>query len=151
MSDRSTLLDQAIRWLDDDSSLDDLLGDGGDVFPAQIAEGQHADDSVVEADPRVFVAVQKTVSNRDNLIEDGSYTIHVIVDATPGWVRRTGSIDELTSIMDRVGELLTEHRTGWQAMGDEGDTPISVSQATNRYMTVAQFGYRRRRVHAAHE
>ena len=151
MTGRADLLDDAIGWLDDDATLDDLLGADGDVFPAQIAEGKHADDTVQAADPRVFVAVSKTTSARNNRLDESTLEVRAIVDATPAWVRQDGSIDALTRIMDRVDGLLSEHRDGYTAQGSTGDpTPIEVSRSTTRYTTVGAWTFETEAPHARH-
>ena len=138
------LLIDVMGWFEADADVQELLGDDGDVVPAAIA-------MEVDVNPRLFVGVSETTSERDNFREDKEFAVRVGVFATTQWVARGGTVLELTQLKARAKDVLTEHRDGWGALGVQADEEIQPTSEPDGYLGVVETAYERDDPHATHQ
>lgn len=97
------------------------------VIPVQIAADRG------DLDPRVAVGASLESSRRENLREEATATVRVVVDGTPGFVESNGTL-ALTRLQGDVVDELTEHRAGWRDPGVTNETEIAFNDELNRYL-----------------
>jgi hypothetical protein len=114
------------------SRLESALSIASDnVIPVQVA--QQNDDK----DPRVSVGASLDSTDRDNLREDATATVRVIVDGTRGYVKRNGTL-ALTELQSDVIDELTKNAAGWRDPGVSNEEEIAWSDGVDRYVGVVE-------------
>lgn len=102
------------------------------VIPVQIA--QQSDDR----DVRVSVGASLNSTERDNLRQDATATVRVIVDGTTGYVE-SNFMASLTGLQGDVVDELTQQAAGWRDPSVTNEEEIAWSDSVNRYLGVVEF------------
>ena len=138
------LLVDAMGWLESDDGVAEYLEDaavGDDIVVA----GNAAE---TDADPRVFVGVSESSSERDNTAESKVYEVRAGVFATNEWIGEGGSVLKLTRLKARIKDVLTTGRDGWRAEGVLSDEEIAPTSDPDGYLGVVSTTYERSDTHA---
>ena len=143
------LLVDAIGWLEADDAVQDGLGEDGAIYPIQLAQGAYDDDTVNDADPRIFVAASVLESSRDELWAPTTLRLRVIVDGTRAFVESAG-MKALITLKSDVIETLTRQRGGYDTDGVASDAEIAWSEGIGRYLGAVELTYNRQKIHQTH-
>lgn len=143
------LLVDAIGWLEADAAVQDGLGEDGAIYPIQLAQGAYDDDTVNDADPRIFVSASVLESSRDELWAPTTLRLRVIVDGTRSLVESAG-MQALITLKSDVIETLTRQRAGYDTDGVASDAEIAWSEGIGRYLGAVELIYNRQKIHQSH-
>lgn len=133
-----------IERLNSDPDVDSYLEPDGGVIPAALA--QDYDDLV----PRISVGVSVNDLARDNKLEEKELQVRVIVDVTKEWLTEDESPEAADELLDAVGDVLTTHADGWLFADNADIEEFGWSDATDRYLAVAQTTAERTDTHKTH-
>lgn len=129
----SDLQADALGWLKNDPDVSNFLGTDGEVVPAAIAERS-------DADPVLAVAASATGSDRQNTLEESSLEVRIAVAGSPTLVETDGGTLRLNRLVDAAADVLTIHRSGWEATGLVSEDEVAWSSDLEQYVGAARFG-----------
>ena len=130
---KAALFEDIVGYLENDTDVQNLLGNDGGIVAAGVAsQNDHLD-------PRVTVGVSRSGSSRNNRRTETEYDVRVIVDATDD--RYDDPVLSLTELQDAVTDVLEKHQDDRSAEGVDSDEEVAFNDNINRHLAVTSFTF----------